>query len=93
MRLKFLLKYEWEKSSDKRAFGQMTGGQSKGVRLQNQRLPKPEGYGRIKGPKGSENGFKRGTKPSEMRWTGCPGKGRIMKRLIRTIGWMRYEKK
>ena len=41
--------------------------------------------------KGSENGFKRGIKGSEMRWTGCPEKGHTRKCLDGTVGWMRYE--
>ena len=51
MRLEFLLKCEPEKSDDKRVFGQMTDGSKYSVRLQNHRWPRPERYGRTKGPK------------------------------------------
>ena len=38
--------------------------------------------------KGSENGFKRGTEGSEMRWAEYPGKGHLVGRLVRTRDWI-----
>ena len=42
----------------------------------------------LRGRKGSENGFKRGIKGSEIRWARCPGKGHLMGRLVRTGDWI-----
>ena len=88
MRLEFLLKYEQEKSSDKRAFGQMTGGQSTGVRNKIRDCQSRKGMAELRDRKGSENGFKRGIKGSAIRWARCPGKGHLMGRLVRTRDWM-----
>ena len=45
------MKGETEKSDDKREIRQMTDGSKYSVRLQNHRWPRPEKYGRTKGPK------------------------------------------
>ena len=47
-----------------------------------------KGMAELRDRKGSENGFKRGTEGSEMRWAEYPGKGHLMGRLVRTGDWI-----
>ena len=88
MRLEFLLKCEPEKSSDKRVFGQMTGGQSTVWGYKITDCQGRKGMAELRDRKGSENGFKRGTGGSKRRWAGCPEKGHLMGRLVRTGDWI-----